>query len=84
LNRCARGLRIGRAEGGFGDVASVGVAVCSVRFSHFRRNGAVGVALFSVFLIPLILLALVFRIGFFFLKVGLAVALLAVLLVSCV
>ena len=45
---------------------------------------AVGVALFSVFLIPLILLALVFRIGFFFLKVGLAVALLAVLLVSCV
>jgi hypothetical protein len=42
-----------------------------------------GVALFSVFLIPCILLAVFFRIGFFFLKVGAVVVLLA-LLVSCV
>ena len=41
---------------------------------------AVGVALFSVFLIPLLLLAVFFRIGFFFLKVGLIVVLLAVLI----
>lgn len=40
---------------------------------------AVGVALFSVFLIPLLLLAIVFRVGFFFLKIGLIVVLLAVL-----
>ena len=40
---------------------------------------AVGVALFSVFLIPFILLAVFFRIGFFFLKIGLIVVLLAVL-----
>jgi len=41
---------------------------------------AVGVALFSVILIPLLLLAVFFRIGFFFLKVGLIVVLLAVLI----
>ncbi|HEY1961652.1 MAG TPA: hypothetical protein VGG69_04470 [Rhizomicrobium sp.] len=41
------------------------------------------VALFSVFLIPFILLAVFFRIGFFFLKLGAVVVLLA-LLVSCV
>ena len=40
---------------------------------------AVGVALFSVFLIPLLLFAVFFRLGFFFLKVGLIVVLLAVL-----
>lgn len=40
---------------------------------------AVGVALFSVFLIPLLLFAVFFRVGFFFLKIGLIVALLAVL-----
>jgi hypothetical protein len=39
-----------------------------------------GVALFSVFLIPLILLAIMFRIGFFFLKLGVVVVLLAVLI----
>lgn len=45
---------------------------------------AAGVALFSVFLIPLILLAVFFRIGFLFLKVALVVTLGALLLVSCV
>jgi len=44
---------------------------------------AVGVALFSVFLIPFILLAVFFRVSFFFIKIGVAVALLA-LLVSCI
>lgn len=44
----------------------------------------VGVALFSVFLIPLILLAVFFRIGFLFIKVALVVTLGALLLVSCV
>jgi hypothetical protein len=43
---------------------------------------AVGVALFSVFLIPLILLALFFRVGIFFFKVVLVVAL-GALPVSC-
>ena len=43
-----------------------------------------GVALFSVFLIPFILLAVFCRIGLFFLKAGLVVLLLSVLLVSCV
>jgi len=43
---------------------------------------AVGVALFSVFLVPLILLALFFRLGIFFFKVVLVVAL-GALLVSC-
>jgi hypothetical protein len=43
-----------------------------------------GIALLSVFLIPFLLLALVFRVGFFFLKVVLVVVLGAVLLVSCV
>ena len=41
-----------------------------------------GVALFSVFLVPLILLALFFRVGVFFFKVVLVVAL-GALLVSC-
>jgi hypothetical protein len=41
-----------------------------------------GVALFSVFMIPLILLALFFRIGVFFFKLVLVVAL-GALLVSC-
>lgn len=45
---------------------------------------AAGLALFSVFLIPLILLAVVFRIGFFFLKLGLVAILLLFLLVSCI
>lgn len=41
---------------------------------------AAGVALFSVFLLPLILLAVLFRIGFFFLKIGVVVVLLAAVL----
>jgi hypothetical protein len=45
---------------------------------------AVGVAIFSVFLIPLILFAVFFRIGFFFFKVILICTLGALLLVSCV
>jgi hypothetical protein len=48
----------------------------------FLISGAfavVGVALFSAFLIPLILLAVFFRLGFFFVKIGVIVVLLAVL-----
>jgi len=48
----------------------------------FLVSGAMataGVALFLVFLIPFILLALVFRVGFFFLKFA-VVALLGILL----
>jgi hypothetical protein len=55
-----------------------------VGFLISSAMAAAGMALFLVLLIPLMLLALVFRVGFFFLKVGLVVALLAVLLVSCV
>jgi hypothetical protein len=47
-------------------------------------TAAAGVALFSVFLIPLILLALLFRIGFFFLKIALVVGLGCFLLASCI
>jgi hypothetical protein len=39
----------------------------------------VGVSVFLVFLIPLLLLALLFRIGLVFVKLGLAVVLLALL-----
>jgi type III secretory pathway component EscR len=45
---------------------------------------AVGMALFSVFLIPLILLAVFFRLSFFFVKIVLVFTLGALLLVSCV
>ena len=45
---------------------------------------AVGATLFLAVMIPLMLLALIFRVGFFFLKVGLVVALLAVVLVALV
>ena len=45
---------------------------------------AVGVAVFSVFLIPLILLAVFFRLSFFFVKIALVFTLGALLLVSCV
>ena len=45
---------------------------------------AVGATLFLAFLIPLMLLALVFRVGFFFLKVGLVVVLLVIVLVALV
>ena len=45
---------------------------------------AVGMALFSVFLIPLILLAVFFRLSFFFVKIALVFTLGALLLVSCV
>lgn len=45
---------------------------------------AVGVALFSVFLIPLILLAVFFRLSFLFVKVALVFTLGALLLTSCV
>ena len=43
---------------------------------------ALGVALLSVFLIPLILLALFFRVGVFFFKIAVVVVL-GALLVSC-
>lgn len=45
---------------------------------------AAGLAFFAVFLIPLILLAVLFRIGFFFLKAALVVVLGSLLLVSCI
>ena len=45
---------------------------------------AVGVALFSVFRIPLILLAVFFRLGFLFVKIALVFTLGALLLASCV
>ncbi len=45
---------------------------------------AAGATLIAIFVIPLIVVALFFRVGFFFLKVGLVVALLAVLLISVI
>jgi hypothetical protein len=84
LNVGGHGLRIGRAEGGSAMFHLLALPFILLGFLISGAFAAVGIALLSVFLIPLILLAVFFRIGFFFLKVVLVCTLGALLLVSCI
>jgi hypothetical protein len=84
LNVGGHGLRTGRAKKGSAMFHLLALPFILVGVLISGVFAAIGVALFSVFLIPLILLAVFFRIGFFFLKAVLVLTLGALLLVSCV